>query len=392
MKKIFLTLGLAVFTASIVSAQPANNFHNSQIGTYERVTKHGPYLTGKFFDNTFIGVAGGVTLYNYSIDGSKKPGLGDRIAPALDVNLGKWLTPTTGIRLGYSGMKLNALNVLVEGGDDVLHELKFMHFHGDLLFNLSNALAGYREDRFWDLVPYVGAGYARGWNENKEVNSHKLTATAGLLNNFQLGHRVDLTLEGRWMATDRMFDGIHVGSKFDQVFAVTAGLTLKFGPQGGFKRPVYQEPVDVAGYESRIKALEGDVARDRATIDRLNRELEASKRVPANVVEVETKPVAISAYFDLGKAVVRQNDMANLKTLSDVIKDNPNRKFNVMGYADAGTGSKELNQKLSEQRAKNVADVLVKNGVNRSQLVIKGMGGVNTHHGSPFLDRVVVTE
>ncbi len=323
-----------MLTASVLSAQqlPKNNFHNSEIGTYDRVTVHGPYLTGKFFDNTFIGVAGGVTLYNYKHNDSQKPGFGDRIAPALDINLGKWITPTTGIRIGYSGMKLKAFNHLTDG-DDALHKLKFMHFHGDVLFNLSNALGGYRENRFWDLVPYVGAGYARAWNESKRVNSHKLAASAGLLNNFQLGHRVDLTLEGRWMATDRMFDAVHNGSKFDQVISATLGLTVKFGPRGGFKRPVYQAPVDVTGYENRIRTLEGEVARDRATIDRLTRELEASKRVPANVVEVETKPITISTFFEIGKAHVAEVEMANLKTMAEVIKENPDRKFNVTGYA-----------------------------------------------------------
>lgn len=394
MKKLFLTLAVAVASASVVSAQgPRDNFGNAQLGTYDRVTKHGPYLTGKFWDNTFIGVAGGVNLYQYNFKGMSKPKITKRLAPAVEVNLGKWITPTTGIRIGYTGMQLKTYNVLQKS--TASRKLKFMHFHGDLLFNLSNAIGGYRADRTWDLVPYIGAGYARAWNKGKSVNSHQLAASAGLLNNFRIAPRVNLTLEGRWMVTNRRFDGILAPkSKIDQIFTVTAGLGFKFGRKAGFKRPVYQAPVDISGYESRIKSLEGNVARDRSTIDRLTRELEAAKNRPAQVVEkAATATVHQATYFKIGHATVSAVEKANLKRVAEVIKASAGRKFNVTGYADKGTGTSALNLKLSEQRANNVADVLVKTyGVNRSQLVVSGKGGVDRNPGTPVLDRVVITE
>lgn len=395
MKKLFLTLAVAAFTATVVSAQsvPANNFHNPEIGTYDRVTHHGPYLTGKFFDNTFLGIAGGVNIYNYKHAGSKKPGLGDRMGVSVEANLGKWITPSFGIRVGYTGTTTKAFQNLVPGKKDELRELTTQYFHGDVMLNLFNSIGGYNEARIWDPILFAGAGYARAHVKDKKVlNSHKMAAAFGLLNNFQLGHRVDLTLEGRYMFVDRTFDGVFAGSKIDKILSVTAGLSLKFGPRGGFKRPVYQAPVDVTGYENRIKVLEGDVARDRATIGRLERELEAARHRPATVEKVDT-PVEITTYFEVGKSTVHQNEFANLETIAHVMKANPERKFHVTGYADMGTGNKALNQRLSETRAKNVADVLVtKFGVTRSQLVVSGAGGVNKHPHVPYLDRVVITK
>lgn len=392
MKKLFLTLAVAVASASVVSAQgPRDNFGNAQLGTYDRVTKHGPYLTGKFWDNTFIGVAGGVNLYQYNFKGMAKPKITKRLAPAVEVNLGKWITPTTGVRIGYTGMQLKTYNTLQKS--NASHKLKFMHIHGDLLFNLSNAVAGYRADRRWDLVPYIGAGYARAWNKGKSVNSHQLAASAGLLNNFRIAPRVNFTLEGRWMITNRRFDGIlNRSPKADEIFTVTAGLGFKFGRKAGFKRPVYQAPVDISGYESRIKSLEGNVARDRSTIDRLTRELEAARNRPAQVVE-KSAPVHQATYFKIGRSEVSATEKANLKKIADVIKASTGRKFNVTGYADKGTGTSAINMTLSEKRANNVADVLVKTyGVNRSQLVVSGKGGVDRNPGTPVLDRVVITE
>lgn len=395
MKKILLTLGLALFTASVVAAQslPKNNFHNSKIGTYDRVTKGGPYMTGKFFDNTFIGVAGGVNIFQYDVNDSNKPGVGDRMAPALDVYLGKWVTPTLGLRVGYSGMKFKSVIGLVPNADDKLAKWNHQYWHGDVLFNISNAVGGYRENRFWDIVPFVGAGYAISKIDEKgygNVKHHKLAAQAGLLNEFRLGNRLDLTLEGRWMATDRIYDGIPEGKKFDQMWSALLGVQFKFGAERGFKRPVYQAPVDVKGYETRIATLEGNVARGQSTIDRLTRELDAAKK---NVtVEKIAAPVAIATYFGLGQSAVHQSETSNLKAIADIIKANPSRKYNVTGYADAGTGTPAGNKTLSEARAKNVADILVKNGVNRSQLVVTGKGGVAKHPHVPVMDRVVVTE
>ena len=50
----------------------------------------------------------------------------------------------------------------------------------------------------------------------------------------------------------------------------------------------------------------------------------------------------------------------------------------VTGYADSDTGSAAWNKQLSEDRANNVANELVKLGVNKNNLIISGMGGVNT--------------
>lgn len=33
-----------------------------------------------------------------------------------------------------------------------------MNFHGDVLLNLTNMFCGYKEDRVYSFIPYVGAG------------------------------------------------------------------------------------------------------------------------------------------------------------------------------------------------------------------------------------------
>ena len=65
----------------------------------------GPYETNRFFDNIFIGVAGGVNIYHGENDSYGK--FGRRLAPALDLNVGKWFTPSVGARIGYQSQGLD---------------------------------------------------------------------------------------------------------------------------------------------------------------------------------------------------------------------------------------------------------------------------------------------
>ena len=86
--------------------------------------------------------------------------------------------------------------------------------------------------------------------------------------------------------------------------------------------------------------------------------------------------------------------MINLKYYAEIIKSNPGKVYKVTGYADKATGTAAFNQKLSEKRARNVADALVKKfGVNANQLQVIGKGGVdNLYEGGIQLSRVVIVE
>lgn len=392
MRKLIFTLGIVALAVSSASAQTVkNNYDNDQLGTYERVTKHGPYLTNRFFDNMFISVAGGVNIYMNN-DDLTKASFGKRLQPALDVYLGKWWTPSVGTRIGYSGLKAKS-NALAPDRQVRYRQFNTMFIHADFLWHMSNSFGGYNEHRFWNFVPVVGFGYARGWKSSDNHEENKIAATFGLLNNLRLGKVVDLTLEGRYMLVDDHFDGFAGTKKYEGMWTVTAGLSFKLGPKGGFKRPVYVAPADYTPYERRIKSLQDEVAREKSTIDRLNRELEAEKNKQKVVVEKEFTPVTISSFFGIGNAQPTEKEVHNLRGVADAMKAQPHAKFNVTGYADAGTGSVKRNQQLSEMRANNVADILVNTyGVSRSQLVVTGKGGVRNHPNNPSLDRVVIID
>ena len=76
-------------------------------------------------------------------------------------------------------------------------------------------------------------------------------------------------------------------------------------------------------------------------------------------------PAPQSVFFQIGSAVLPTNSTVNLQQIADLVKDNPGLKLKVTGYADSDTGSAAWNKQLSEDRANNVANELVKLGVNK---------------------------
>ncbi|MCC8035795.1 MAG: OmpA family protein [Rikenellaceae bacterium] len=395
MKKLLFTIALAVFAVTAFSQEYYG--YNENTGTYERITERGPYLTGKFFDNWFIGVAGGVNMYMSTGDVHKD--FGSRLAPAIDASLGKWITPSVGMRLQYSGLRGKGASKTAtpftygsaDGEGYYDKKFKYVSFHGDFLWNLSNAIGGYKETRTWDFVPFVGFGFVQANNVyNNDIRSREFAANMGLLNVIRLGEVIDLTLEARYMMTKARFDK-YVGSRaIDGMLSVTAGLSFNLGPRGGFKRPVAVAPANYTPYQQRISALENDLSNANDRISRLQRELDACNARPTPQPEVVTAPHSMSVFFTIGSARITDTYMKNLESFANTIKAHPNQKYNVTGYCDAGTGSVRRNEELSRQRAEAVANALVNNyGVNRSQLNVEGKGGV-TNHSNPALDRVVI--
>jgi len=78
-------------------------------------------------------------------------------------------------------------------------------------------------------------------------------------------------------------------------------------------------------------------------------------------------------YFDFGSAEIREESKPIITEIVSYLKENPNIKIVVEGHTD-NVGGESSNQKLSENRAKNVMNKLVDGGINIGRLTIKGYG------------------
>ena len=87
----------------------------------------------------------------------------------------------------------------------------------------------------------------------------------------------------------------------------------------------------------------------------------------------EAKIVTHGINFDVDKATIKPESMGTLNMIVQVMKSNPEIKFEVDGHTD-NTGTTAHNLKLSQDRAEAVKTQLISMGVDASRLSAKGFG------------------
>ena len=97
------------------------------------------------------------------------------------------------------------------------------------------------------------------------------------------------------------------------------------------------------------------------------------KDVPLKPIKVGEKVVMRNIFFDLESFALKTESKIELNRLVKLLKENIALQVEIGGYTDK-TGRPEYNQKLSENRARSVADYLVQNGIEASRLISKGYG------------------
>ena len=391
MKKTFILLFVAILPL-LASAQKEEV--KVTVVEEESTAPWRGFVTNGFWDNWFISIGAGGQVYFGEYD--SKDDFGRRITPTFDFSVGKWLMPTLGVRAQVGGFTLKGLttdpaNIYAKGPSrvDGYYKQKWQQFnvHVDGLLNLSNWIGGYRTDRFYEAVPFAGFGMIHGCSS---VDNTKFMFVAGLINKMRLSNAFNIEIKGSLVP--QAFDGDTGGSKGEGILGVTAGFTYKFN-QRNFRREKPTEIISTGVSPEMLSAAEAKLAEQIRRADRLQDELnQARKAQPQVVKEVKAAPLAI--FFNINKANITAKEMINLKYYAEIIKNNPNQVYRVTGYADKATGTPAYNQKLSEKRAQNVADALVKKfGVKASQLQVVGKGGVdNLYEGGVQLSRVVIVE
>jgi outer membrane protein OmpA-like peptidoglycan-associated protein/tetratricopeptide (TPR) repeat protein len=77
--------------------------------------------------------------------------------------------------------------------------------------------------------------------------------------------------------------------------------------------------------------------------------------------------------FDFNKSNVKQDFVSSLNKIVKDLRRSPTATVNIGAHADA-TGTREYNLKLSNERARAVANYLVENGIQRSRIESTGFG------------------
>ena len=388
MKRLYFILGAAALAAVSLTASPALNAQENRDENGKIV--RGPYETNRFGDNWFIGAGGGINiLWNEDYENVK-------ISPSIDANIGKWFTPSVGMRVGYQGFSAqiwsDTPDVLGSTLDTdkgmYLQKMGYMYIHGDFLWNMSNAFGGYKEHRFWYFVPYIHSGFFRSYGlDDVDFADNEFAMGGGLLHNLRLARRVDLMIDMRATVVNGR---IHGADGVAVLPTVTAGLSVDLG------WPEFTRTADIVGaveaayleksaiLETAIAALEVANSALAADADKMAKK---NAKLTKQVKDLENRPTfdveaffenmtPAYVYFDIGKTKLDNRQMQQLdfiaQNLLTTVDQDTNILITVLGSADGNTGTQKWNQHLSEARAKYIFDILTtKYGISPDRLTIK---------------------
>ena len=300
-KTIVAALALAaVGTAQAQDVQTVQNGDFTETVEYSR-DKY-KVETNSFWSNWFVSVGGGAQIYFGDHD--KQASFGDRLAPALDVAIGKWFTPGIGVRFMYNGLSMKGATQMgheVHSTGDYLGDAKgwtykqkfnYFNFQVDALFNMSNILCGYNERRVYNCSPYLGLGVIKVTDEPKQT---EIAGHFGILNSFRLCSALDLNLDLRGTLVSDRLDGEEGGRGGEGLFAATIGLTYKFKPRG------WDRGKTVVRYDNAaVNQLRAQLAEANAENERLRQALAEGNRDQAKTI-VKKMAAANLVTFQIGK-------------------------------------------------------------------------------------------
>lgn len=386
MKKLLLFL-IAVFTVCSVNAQEL------------RMPKY------KFTDNwsVSVGVGGNMTFADeYK---SIKP---QNWGPEAWISLNKDWSPIFGTRLNLGWGQNNVLT-FNEGLEHIVPELlnnlalrpNRLDAGLDFTFNPIN-LFNYNYDRRLNVLTIVGLGYSHTFEKNyssDQIANANYFGVEGLKKgnylvpkvSIQLNYRVSdpvlIFVEGDFKVYSDKLDNIVNTAQYDGNVVLTAGITYRFKNHDGTRGFNY-----IPSYDQKdIDALNNEINNLREQLDKKPKEVMVIDTVTVTKESINNISTPMTIRFVADSYNIDDAQLANLDNLALFLKDNPNVKVSIVGYADEETGTPEYNQQLSEKRAEAVKSVLVNDyGIDPSRLIVSAEGDKVQQYDKNSWNRAVI--
>lgn len=342
-----------------------------------------------FWDNWFI--QGQVGASHTFSENYQRTDLTNLLSPHVAISAGKYFSPVAGARLQVGGWEAKSFLL----SDRRTYKYNYIQTNLDGLLNLTNLFTPYQGDKMFNLYGIMGIGYVHNFGDS-EVGvgtQNSIIPRVGLQADFRLNDDLSINLEtvGNLMADQ--FNGVVGGRKNDATLNVLVGLTYRFN-KGGFALVDVADPAQIQSLNDQINAQRSQLRDKDRDIQKYQAEISRLAAQPVVVEEVvgETEVLMNAVVvFRLGSAKLEQNQDINIYNAAKYLQENPNVKITVTGYADKATGTPAINQRLSEQRAQAVADILInKYGIASDRINVQASGDREQPFQIDAWNRVVI--
>ena len=321
-------------------------------------------------------------------------GFGDLLSPNVQVGYGYNFNKVVGARVSLNAWQSKA-------GQDFLGQTykwkwNYVAPMVDATFNLSNLFCGFNPNRLVNVGVFAGIGANIAWgnDEATTAQSNMKTAYTNLINSaygtttpeankvaksdpalsylwdgskvrltgrvganvdFRVSERVSLGLEVSANTLNDRYNSKKAGNS-DWYFNALVGAKFTLGKSYTTKTVPAPKPVE--------KIIERII----------------EKPAPAPAPKTETKQEAVDEnfrrdiFFPIGNSNIAKSQTTKIAEIVTFMKENPDAKITLTGYADKGTGSAAFNDKIAARRAQTVYNTLAAKGVAKSRMIKKSMG------------------
>lgn len=282
--------------------------------------------------------------------------------PTAALSFGHYFTPVVGARLHVNAWQSKS------GFKDLdqYYKWKYVTPSVDLLLNLSNLL-GQNQDRALNVILLGGVGLNYAWDNDElkdlgiapqriplawEDNRLSHNLRAGLRLETNQSKPLGFSLEVNANSLDDRFNS-KINDADDWQFTAMIGLNFRFGYKGKKHIPVTRQ-------------IEETIWEDVPVVKKVKKQEPYTVEKPVTLHKEVFYDIRVSDNVDPS---VIQAEVAKF------MKENPDSKVTIVGYADKGTGNVRLNKMYAERRAETFKkDLIEKHGVNGDMLVVDSKG------------------
>jgi outer membrane protein OmpA-like peptidoglycan-associated protein len=331
--------------------------------------------SSKFFDNWYLGAKAGDSTpltFNHTFP----------LNPNFGLKLGKNFSPVFGAN--FEGLVNFGQNQFVAQIPEhmVLNSKTFVKTFNIGLngtINWTNLFLGYNENKVFTVGSELGIGMVKYYGDKNGINAkgnwgddNDLTAKTSMTFNWDLGGaskpwQIYIEPGIYWNLTNGPHDAVQMDKRAAQL-ALQVGVNYKFKTSNGTHN---FKTLDLTAANNEINDLRAELAKKPKEVIK-----EVVKEVPVEKKTTETKTVRIDNLYFVTFQQGKSQLVPDMKKALNNIKKGSH--VEIVGTASP-EGSKELNDRLSQARADNVAEYLKSRGVIVDSATGQGVQGVTSN-------------
>ena len=321
-------------------------------------------------------------------------GFGDLLSPNVQVGYGYNFNKVVGARVSLNAWQSKAGQEFL--GQTYKWKWNYVAPMVDATFNLSNLFCGFNPNRLVNVGVFAGIGANIAWgNDEAATAQSNMNAAYTNLINSAYGTttpeankvaKSDPALSYLWTGSKVRLTG-RVGANVDFRVSERVSLGLEVSANTLNDRYNSKKAGNADWYFNALVGAKFTLGKTYTTktipapkpVEKIIERI-IEKPAPAPAPKTETKQEAVEEnfrrdiFFPIGNSNIAKSQTTKIAEIVTFMKENPDAKITLTGYADKGTGSAAFNDKIAARRAQTVYNTLAAKGVAKNRMIKKSMG------------------